>query len=61
MGSLWSAKAVRPAADVKMLTELGFNDIKTVHGLKKRTLFGLQYLKYGFWSDFFLVAGTKIV
>jgi ubiquinone/menaquinone biosynthesis C-methylase UbiE len=57
--SLWSTNASRPTADIEMIKKLGYSNVMVKEGLKKRTLRGLQYLKYGFWSDYFLVNITK--
>ncbi len=59
--SLWSSHLARPEADIEMLKEIGFDNIKVLRGLKEKTLFGLQYAKYGFWSDFFLISGVKTI
>jgi ubiquinone/menaquinone biosynthesis C-methylase UbiE len=56
---LWSSKVSRPSADIMMLRKLGVNEIEVKEGLKRRTLRGLQYVKYGFWSDYFLISVTK--
>jgi ubiquinone/menaquinone biosynthesis C-methylase UbiE len=57
--NLWSRNVLRPDADVEMLKKLGYSSINILNGLKKRTLPGIQYVKYGFWSDFFMVYAKK--
>jgi len=57
---LWSAHVHRPEADLEILKKLGYGEgIDITYGIKKRTLKGLNYIKYGFWKDYFLINITK--
>ncbi|MDM7912264.1 MAG: methyltransferase domain-containing protein [Methanotrichaceae archaeon] len=56
---LWSIRARRPDADRKMLEEAGFRDIRVRDGVNKRALTRLEYLKYGYQGDAFMISGTK--
>lgn len=56
---LWSKKARRPAADLEMLRKIGYEKVEVRSGLKRRTLKGLNYIKYGFWKDYFLISFNK--
>lgn len=48
----------RPDYDVELLKRWGFGDINT-QMISRRTEGLLEYLKYGYWGDSFLVMGVK--
>lgn len=48
----------RPDYDVELLKSLGFGDIN-IQSMSRRTEGLLEYLKYGYWGDSFLVMGVK--
>jgi len=56
---LWSIKAKRPEADRKMLEKMGFRDIRVKEGINRRALTKMEYLKYGYQGDAFIISGTK--
>lgn len=56
---LWSYGAERPEMDIRMLQELGVTDIEVTDDIARRTLKGIQYLKYGFWEKQFLISVSK--
>ena len=56
---LWSIKAIRPDADRKMLKKAGFGDIRVKEGLNRKALTRMEYLKYGYQGDAFMISGTK--
>lgn len=56
---LWSIKAKRPDADRKMLEKMGFQDIRVNEGINRRALTKIEYLKYGYQGDAFMISGTK--
>lgn len=56
---LWSIKADRPDADRKMLEKIGFGDIRVKEEVHRRTLTKMEYLKYGYQGDAFMIIGTK--
>ena len=48
----------RPDYDVELLKRLGFEDIN-IRTMSRKTEGLLEYLKYGYWGDSFLVMGVK--
>ena len=56
---LWSACAVRPRDDVRMLEEAGFKDIRVIHDVQRKVLHGSRYLAHGLTNDHFTVTAVK--
>ena len=56
---LWSTHADRPAQDLNMMGEVGFENISTVNIPNRRVLSGMRYFQHGYWKGNFLVRGTK--
>jgi len=56
---LWSLKADRPNADIKLLEHNGFKNIYVKNDINTRARTALEYLKYGYQENAFLITGTK--
>ena len=56
---LWSTHKKRPDADIEILKKLGFEDIKVMNAVNKRTRSLFNYLKQGYWGDIFLISAYK--
>ncbi len=56
---LWSAGAVRPRDDVRMLEDAGFRDVRVIENVQKKVLHGKRYLAYGFTNNHFTVTAVK--
>lgn len=51
---LWSYSAKRPEWDLAMLESLGCTNVSVTNDITRKTLRGIQYLKYGFWDEFLI-------
>lgn len=58
--NLWSTESIRPKTDIEMLNRIGLVNISVTEKLKQKTLKGVQYLKYGYMNDYFIICATKI-
>ncbi len=56
---LWSAEAIRPRDDIRMLEDAGFEDIRVIENVQKKVLRGKRYLAYGFTNNHFTMTATK--
>jgi len=56
---LWSTHTKRPDADIEILENVGFSDVRVMNGINRRTQTYFEYLKHGCWGDVFLVSGVK--
>lgn len=56
---LWSTHTKRPDADIEILENVGFSDVRVMNGINRRTQTYFDHLKNGCWGDAFLVTGVK--
>lgn len=56
---LWSACARRPADDIRMLEEAGFEDIRVIENIQRKVLHGTRYLAHGLTNNHFTVTAVK--
>ncbi|MDY0224749.1 MAG: methyltransferase domain-containing protein [Candidatus Methanomethylophilaceae archaeon] len=59
MNDLWSAKAMRPSDDIKMMENAGFTNITVIHNIQDRVLHGIRHLAYGSTEDHFMIVAHK--
>ncbi|MBO6084523.1 MAG: methyltransferase domain-containing protein, partial [Candidatus Methanomethylophilaceae archaeon] len=56
---LWSARAHRPAEDLRMLSAAGFSGAKVRNGIERLVTHGVSYWRYGILYNYFLVSAEK--
>ena len=56
---LWSTHTKRPDADIEILENVGFSDVRVMNGINRRTQTYFDRLKNGYYGDTFLVIGVK--
>lgn len=59
MRSLWSVGADRPAADLRMMADAGFEQISIINKVDRRIFSGMRYVEYGYHKVHYMITAVK--